>query len=65
MQTAHPDTPRTILLLDATEPRALDEWVERGDVGLFEIISHVLVHELGHHMGLDDDRIDVIESMDD
>lgn len=43
----------------------LDEWLERGDVGLFEIISHVLVHELGHHMGLDDDRIDVIEDMDD
>lgn len=43
----------------------LDEWSERGDVGLYEIISHVLIHELGHHMGLDDDRIDVIEDMAD
>ena len=39
----------------------LDEWVERGDVGLYELISHVLIHELGHHMGLDDDQIDAIE----
>ena len=39
----------------------LDEWVERGDVGLYEIISHVLIHELGHHMGLDDDRIHTVE----
>ena len=34
---------------------------ERGDVGLSEIIAHVLIHEIGHHFGLDDDRIDVIE----
>jgi len=39
----------------------LDEWCERGDVGLFELVSHVLIHELGHHMGLDDDQIDAIE----
>ncbi len=39
----------------------LDEWCERGDVGLAEIIAHVLIHEIGHHFGLDDDRIDVIE----
>ncbi|MFN3669632.1 MAG: metallopeptidase family protein [Brevundimonas sp.] len=39
----------------------LDEWCERGDVGLFEIIAHVLIHEIGHHFGLDDDRIDEIE----
>jgi predicted Zn-dependent protease with MMP-like domain len=39
----------------------LDEWCERGDVGLSEIIAHVLIHEIGHHFGLDDDRIDVIE----
>lgn len=43
----------------------LDEWAQRGDVGLYEIISHVLIHELGHHMGLDDDRIDAIEDMAD
>ena len=39
----------------------LDEWCERGDVGLYEIISHVLIHEIGHHLGLDDDDIDAIE----
>ena len=39
----------------------LDEWCERGDVGLSEIIAHVLIHEIGHHFGLDDDRIDVVE----
>ena len=39
----------------------LDEWCERGDVGLYELVSHVLIHELGHHMGLDDDQIDAIE----
>jgi len=39
----------------------LDEWCERGDVGLSEIIAHVLIHEIGHHFGIDDDRIDEIE----
>ena len=39
----------------------LDEWCERGDVGLSEIIAHVLIHEIGHHFGLDDDRIDEVE----
>lgn len=39
----------------------LDEWCERGDVSLYQIISHVLVHEIGHHFGLDDDEIHHIE----
>lgn len=39
----------------------LDEWAERGDVTLEELISHVLVHEIGHHFGLSDDDIDAIE----
>ena len=39
----------------------LDEWCERADVGLYDLISHVLIHELGHHMGLDDDQIHAIE----
>ncbi|MDO8910886.1 MAG: metallopeptidase family protein [Phenylobacterium sp.] len=39
----------------------LDEWVDRGDVTLAELVSHVLVHEIGHHFGLSDDHIDAIE----
>lgn len=39
----------------------LDEWAERGDVTLAELIAHVLVHEIGHHFGLSDDDIDAIE----
>jgi len=39
----------------------LDEWVERGDVTLEELVAHVLIHEIGHHFGLSDDDIDRIE----
>lgn len=39
----------------------LDEWCERGDVGLAELIAHVLIHEIGHHFGLSDDDIHAIE----
>ena len=40
----------------------LDEWAERGDVTLAELVTHVLVHEIGHHFGLSDDDIDAIEA---
>lgn len=36
----------------------LDEWIERGDVALAALVSHVLVHEIGHHFGLSDDHMD-------
>lgn len=39
----------------------LDEWVERGDVALADLVEHVLVHEIGHHFGLSDDDIHDIE----
>ncbi len=39
----------------------LDEWAERGDVPLGELITHVLVHEIGHHFGLSDADIEAIE----
>ena len=38
----------------------LDEWCEEG-VPLKEVVRTVLVHEIGHHMGLSDDDIDRIE----
>jgi predicted Zn-dependent protease with MMP-like domain len=40
----------------------LDEWAERGDVSLDELVVHVLVHEIGHHFGLSDADIAAIES---
>jgi predicted Zn-dependent protease with MMP-like domain len=43
----------------------LDEWAERGDVSLGELIAHVLVHEIGHHFGLSDDDIDRVEDAPD
>ncbi len=40
----------------------LDEWCERGDVPLEDLVFHVLVHEIGHHFGLSDEQIDAIEA---
>ena len=40
----------------------LDEWAEHGEVTLEELVAHVLVHEIGHHMGLTDAQIAAIEA---
>jgi len=37
------------------------EWCERGDVRLSDLITHVLVHEIGHHFGLSDADMHAIE----
>ena len=39
----------------------LDEWAD-SDESLETLVTHVLVHEVGHHMGLSDDDIDRIEA---
>ena len=39
----------------------LDEWADRGDVGLGDLVSHVVVHELAHHFGWSDDDIAAID----
>jgi predicted Zn-dependent protease with MMP-like domain len=40
----------------------LDEWMELEDVTLGELVTHVLVHEIGHHFGLSDEAIAAIEA---
>ena len=39
----------------------LDEWIERGNVSLQELVAHVLVHELAHHFGWSDEEIGAID----
>jgi len=39
----------------------LDEWVERGDVALEDLVSHIVVHELAHHFGWSDGDIATID----
>jgi predicted Zn-dependent protease with MMP-like domain len=51
-----PSTPMVFLYRRAI----LDEWIDRGDVTLAELVSHVLVHEIGHHFGLSDDDMDTL-----
>lgn len=42
----------------------LDEWAEHGEITLAELVTHVLVHEIGHHFGLSDEDIAAIEAAD-
>ena len=39
----------------------LDYWAENEET-LGAIVSHVLVHEIGHHFGLSDDDMEAIEA---
>lgn len=39
----------------------LDYWCETGE-SLRRVVRHVLIHEIGHHLGLSDDDIDRIEA---
>ena len=39
----------------------VDEWVERGDVALPDLVAHVMVHELAHHFGWSDNDIAAID----
>lgn len=52
-----PDGPDVIFLFRRP---ILDCWSE-GDDSLADIITHVLVHEIGHHFGLSDEAMEIIE----
>ncbi|MCU4655011.1 metallopeptidase family protein [Roseibacterium sp. SDUM158016] len=56
--TDQPGQPDTIWLFRRP---MLDEWADRGNVSLGELVTHVLVHELAHHFGWSDDDIAQID----
>ena len=39
----------------------LEEWLERGDVALADLVTHVVVHELAHHFGWSDEDIATVD----
>lgn len=39
----------------------LDEWVDRGNVTLRELVTHVTIHEFAHHFGWSDEDIASID----
>ena len=39
----------------------LEEWIDRGDVTLADLVAHVMVHELAHHFGWSDADIAAID----
>lgn len=39
----------------------LDEWIDRGNVTLGELVAHIVVHEIAHHFGLSDADIAAID----
>jgi predicted Zn-dependent protease with MMP-like domain len=55
------DAPREPDMVFLYRRAILDEWAN-GEDTLGEIITHVLIHEIGHHFGFSDSDMDNIES---
>lgn len=53
-----PQRPDTIWLFRRP---ILEEWIDRGDVTLADLVAHVMVHELAHHFGWSDADIAAID----
>jgi predicted Zn-dependent protease with MMP-like domain len=58
---SHDDVARLPNLIWLYRRPIIDYWAEH-DETLDHIISHVLIHEIGHHFGLSDDDMEAIEA---
>lgn len=56
------DLPREPDMVFLYRRALLDYWSEAGDETLGDIVTHVLVHEIGHHFGFSDDDMEAIEA---
>jgi predicted Zn-dependent protease with MMP-like domain len=54
------DAPREPDMVFLYRRAILDYWTESGEM-LGDIITHVLIHEIGHHFGFSDDDMEDIE----
>ncbi|MGB8274206.1 MAG: metallopeptidase family protein [Alphaproteobacteria bacterium] len=54
------DTPQNVDMIFLYRRPLLDYWCETGD-SLFEVVRHVLIHEIGHHFGFSDEDMERIE----
>ncbi len=56
------DLPREPDMVFLYRRAILDYWAESGDDTLADLVTHVLVHEIGHHFGFSDADMEAIEA---
>ena len=54
-------TPQSVDMIFLYRRPLLDYWCETGE-DLYDIVRHVLIHEIGHHFGFSDDDMERIEA---
>lgn len=59
----HPSPERPLIFLYRMP--ILFEWAMRGDTSLEDLVTHVFIHELGHHFGWSDEEMDATLAGDD
>jgi len=56
------DPPREADMVFLYRRAILDHWAETGEETLANLVTHVLVHKIGHHFGFSDADMEAIEA---